>query len=271
MPESIKNGLFVFGSKRNYVHIKPPLHDNFARIPSSLQTLFLKAFDAGHNNPALRPKAEEWGRTIYMELKDSARQLQGFSKTIPAQPMKKASTVNVNYADTRQQQRWAAKTATTTPTPPAAKTPPAPVVTPKKSLPIGKIVRWAMALCVFFFIVLPVLRGLINFVNSRARSRSSSSNPRASSACQQGSTGYLTTNVKLRYNPGTDYKQLAVHYKGAKVQILETRQGEYSRGNNYWYRIRVLNKGCHAELPNVCGSEGSAMEGWIHSLLVTCN
>jgi protein kinase-like protein len=66
--DSIKSGLFVFGSKRRYVYCRPPLHDNFQRIPNSLQRLFLDALDAGSTNPNARPKAEEWGRTIFGEL-----------------------------------------------------------------------------------------------------------------------------------------------------------------------------------------------------------
>jgi DNA-binding helix-hairpin-helix protein with protein kinase domain len=76
--DSIRNGLFVFGSKKNYVYRRPPLHDNFARIPPALQGMFIRAFDKGHTNPVLRPKAAEWGSTIFGEVVKFKDQPKGF-------------------------------------------------------------------------------------------------------------------------------------------------------------------------------------------------
>src|SRR6266446_1030613 len=89
--DSIKNGLFVFGSKRNYVHIRPELHDNFNRIPTSLQNLFIRAFDAGHTNPNLRPKADEWGRIAFEEIQKPVSQWKGMDATIAARVRPKSS------------------------------------------------------------------------------------------------------------------------------------------------------------------------------------
>lgn len=66
--EGIKHGLFVFGSRKKHILVRPPPHDRFTRSPRYLQDLFMRAFDAGHNNPTLRPTAEEWGKTIHIEL-----------------------------------------------------------------------------------------------------------------------------------------------------------------------------------------------------------
>lgn len=89
--------------------------------------------------------------------------------------------------------------------------------------------------------------------------------------CRIGGTGNLTTNVRLRRDPNTNTKFIATHYKGAKIQILAVREGEFARGSSYWYRVKVLSKGCGVERPNVSGSEGSATEGWMHSTLISCD
>lgn len=109
--DSIRNGLFVFGHKRNYVHSLPPLHDNFTRLPQPLQSMFVRAFDSGHNNPVVRPKAEEWGRTIFAEVNKLDPQKAGFtaparaaSRKAPA-PQRKAAQPTPQQQQT-QQQPW---------------------------------------------------------------------------------------------------------------------------------------------------------------------
>jgi|GEM_PF-2189347 len=67
--DKIIANLFVHGSKQNYLTIIPPPHVNYNRIPKSLKDLFLRSFETGSSNPLSRPAAEEWGATIYGELK----------------------------------------------------------------------------------------------------------------------------------------------------------------------------------------------------------
>jgi len=66
--EMIQKGLFVHGSKRNYLTVIPRIHDNFKLLPESIKQLFIKAFEDGHTNSKLRPSAEQWGQTINAEL-----------------------------------------------------------------------------------------------------------------------------------------------------------------------------------------------------------
>lgn len=66
--EKIQKGLFVHGSKKSYLTVIPPIHNNFNNLPLSIKNLFIKAFEDGHTNPNLRPSAEDWGKTIYTEL-----------------------------------------------------------------------------------------------------------------------------------------------------------------------------------------------------------
>lgn len=66
--EKIQKGLFVHGSKKNYLTVIPPLHSNFNILPISIRNLFIKAFEDGHSNPNARPQAQIWGQTIVTEL-----------------------------------------------------------------------------------------------------------------------------------------------------------------------------------------------------------
>jgi hypothetical protein len=64
--DKISQGLFVFGAKKSYVQNKTVLHDNFSHIPTSLQNLFVRAFDDGAAHT--RPKPSEWGAAMHSEL-----------------------------------------------------------------------------------------------------------------------------------------------------------------------------------------------------------
>lgn len=66
--EKIQKGLFVHGSKKSYLTVIPPLHNDFQRLPISIRQLFIKAFEDGHTNPRMRPSSEEWGNKIFQEL-----------------------------------------------------------------------------------------------------------------------------------------------------------------------------------------------------------
>lgn len=66
--EKIQKGLFVHGSKKGYLTVIPPLHNDFQRLPISIRQLFIKAFEDGHTNPKMRPSSEEWGNKIFQEL-----------------------------------------------------------------------------------------------------------------------------------------------------------------------------------------------------------
>ncbi|HKZ41119.1 MAG TPA: hypothetical protein VJ044_09160, partial [Candidatus Hodarchaeales archaeon] len=71
--QKIQKGLFVHGSKNNYLSVIPPIHNNFRNLPVSIRDLFVRAFEDGHTNPNSRPSAEEWGMTIHQELQQNFR------------------------------------------------------------------------------------------------------------------------------------------------------------------------------------------------------
>lgn len=62
--QKIQAGLFPFGSKANYFEVVAPPHYNFKNLPNKVQSLFLKCFDQGITNPAIRPNTNDWIKNL---------------------------------------------------------------------------------------------------------------------------------------------------------------------------------------------------------------
>lgn len=59
--QKIEGGLFVHASeKQQYFKVIPPPHRKFSTVNPSIQSLFLRCFEEGHDNPEMRPNADEW-------------------------------------------------------------------------------------------------------------------------------------------------------------------------------------------------------------------
>lgn len=59
--QKIEHGLFVHdNSKKDLFLTIPQPHQNFWDLEEGVQALFIRCFVAGHQNPSLRPSAEEW-------------------------------------------------------------------------------------------------------------------------------------------------------------------------------------------------------------------
>ncbi|MFK7950011.1 MAG: hypothetical protein AB8G11_20645, partial [Saprospiraceae bacterium] len=59
--QKIEAGLFVHSaSKQQHFKVVPPPHRKFSTVNSAVQSLFLRCFEDGHDNPDLRPVADEW-------------------------------------------------------------------------------------------------------------------------------------------------------------------------------------------------------------------
>jgi len=215
--DSIRCGLFVHGSKKSYVYRKPPLHDNFNRIPSSLQNLFIKAFDAGHNNPSLRPKAEEWGRIIYSEVGNSNTQFKGFTTTIKSgQPQQsktkptyanqsKPKTTNTNQSN-QQSSLYNQSPAITT--------------TPSNFPNVGKIIGWVIALVILFWIG----SGILSFIGNLATRRTQPANPPTQNRIVGTMREVNTINLNMRSGPGANYPVVATFSQRTRiVSYGETR------------------------------------------------
>lgn len=58
--QKIQAGLFPFGSKLNYFEVIGIPHYNFYNLPDRVQKIFLRCFDQGIANPAIRPNTTDW-------------------------------------------------------------------------------------------------------------------------------------------------------------------------------------------------------------------
>lgn len=82
----------------------------------------------------------------------------------------------------------------------------------------------------------------------------------------QGKTATLRTNMRLRSVPNetdTDDNIVGVHYRGAKVIILEARTFDVEGKTAIWIKVSVISYGCDSEGKLGCGYEG-AKEGWMN-------
>jgi serine/threonine protein kinase len=62
--EFIREGLFPNGKKTSKFLLIPAPHKSFKSLPKEIQSLFLRCFGAGHDNPARRPSLQEWAVTL---------------------------------------------------------------------------------------------------------------------------------------------------------------------------------------------------------------
>jgi hypothetical protein len=81
-------------------------------------------------------------------------------------------------------------------------------------------------------------------------------------------TGRLTTDSNIRSEANKDSASLGIHFKGAKVRILDETSFTKDDGEvATWFKIRVYEYGCSADTSLGCGKNNSndADEGWVNS------
>jgi hypothetical protein len=90
-----------------------------------------------------------------------------------------------------------------------------------------------------------------------------------------GKTGHLTTNQRIRSDSNRVAEILGVHYRGAKVEILDEITYTTEDGTPAtWYRVRVLEDGCDMENKRGCGNNldevpgQAAREGWMNAKFI---
>lgn len=214
--DSIKNGLFVFGARKSYVHVKPRLHENFGRIPSSLQDLFMKAFDVGYVDPAGRPRAEEWGRIIFEEIQKPVHQWSGMDTAIPKRRVQKSYAPSPTVPPTQTSPTVQRKPATV-----AAATSSATSSQTRNTWPLLSLILAAVLLVVALAVC-----GQLGW-----RTSTQPTQPVVSR-----STYVNTTNLNLRSGPGIHYPVLMILPQGTQVSCFnETRDADRA----IWVRVRV--------------------------------
>jgi len=84
-----------------------------------------------------------------------------------------------------------------------------------------------------------------------------------------GRTGTLSRDVVLRpYAGAEDDNRLGIHYRGARVRVLEVSSATNSEGESFaWFKIAVTRYGTSMDANNVGYDKdpGTPDEGWVHS------
>lgn len=60
----VQKGFLPSGKSKDKFKVIPPPHKNFSKIDNQIQQLFLNALEESHNNPNLRPTADDWCRVL---------------------------------------------------------------------------------------------------------------------------------------------------------------------------------------------------------------
>lgn len=82
LSDKIEQGLFVHNpAMQEYLEVIPAQHEEYQRLPLSIQQLFERSFIAGHQQPFARPSAAEWAQAL--EEFSKAASLDGERLKIP--------------------------------------------------------------------------------------------------------------------------------------------------------------------------------------------
>lgn len=84
-------------------------------------------------------------------------------------------------------------------------------------------------------------------------------------------TGRLTTDSNLRSDANKDSASLGIHFKGAKITILDETSYTNDKGElSTWYKVRVTEYGCSVNANLGCGKNtaNDADEGWVNAKVV---
>lgn len=79
--------------------------------------------------------------------------------------------------------------------------------------------------------------------------------------------GQLITDSHLRDAPNKDAYSLGIHFKDAKVEILDETSYEREGSVSTWYKVRVTDYGCSKDPSLGCGKNtpNDADEGWMNA------
>jgi hypothetical protein len=101
-----------------------------------------------------------------------------------------------------------------------------------------------------------------NAVNTQPAYTSNPNDPRI------GKSGSLLFDSNLRAYPNRHSQKLGTHYRGARIQVLETADIRIEGGGiSTWFRVRVLSYGVSMDSNNygLDRDPGTPDEGWVNS------
>lgn len=104
---------------------------------------------------------------------------------------------------------------------------------------------------------------------STSNSVSNSTNPSTSNTSSTSSQnlGRLTTDSNIRSESNKDATSLGIHFKGARVEILEEKTNIVNGEPVTWYKVKVIEYGCSVNANIGCGKNNpnDADEGWVNA------
>jgi len=108
--------------------------------------------------------------------------------------------------------------------------------------------------------------------NNSPTNNNSSNTPTSNSSSNER-TGHLTTDTNLRSEAKKDGASVGIHFRGAKVRVLDQTSYESEGQASTWYKVKVYEYGCSANANLGCGknSPNDADEGWVNAKLVLLN
>ncbi|MFN2453490.1 MAG: WG repeat-containing protein [Pyrinomonadaceae bacterium] len=114
-----------------------------------------------------------------------------------------------------------------------------------------------------------------NSVNTANMSGTTTTNTNTSTSNSASNerTGRLTTDMNLRSDPNKDAASVGIHFRGAKVRILDETSYVSEGQTSTWYKVKVYEYGCSANANLGCGknSPNDGEEGWVNAKLVLLN
>lgn len=112
-----------------------------------------------------------------------------------------------------------------------------------------------------------------NSNSANASTTTTNSNISTSNSSSNERTGRLTTDTNLRSEPKKDAASVGIHFRGAKVRILDETSYESEGQTLTWYKIKVYEYGCSTNANLGCGKNtpNDGDEGWVNAKLVLLN
>ncbi len=105
-------------------------------------------------------------------------------------------------------------------------------------------------------------------LNSMTANTTMNSAPQISnSSATSERTGRLTTDSNLRSEANKNSMSVGIHFKGAKITILDETSYMRDGGESNWYKVRVSEFGCSVDTNLGCGKNSSndSDEGWVNA------
>lgn len=92
--QAIEEGLYPhIPSKKAFFTVIPPLHRRFERLDDEIQSCFIRCLEAGHEQPSLRPTANDWAEVL------SGSALLLVNRKLPSHSLELSQLTDINWFD----------------------------------------------------------------------------------------------------------------------------------------------------------------------------